>query len=379
MPPRAEGLTAATCKTKTEPGRYSDGNGLMLIIDKPRADGRAGAKRWCQRLTIGNKRRDLGLGSYPLVSLAAARERAAENARIARGGGDPTVQRDEAPTIPTFAEVAEMKLDQKRKELSNEKHAKQWRSTLEDHAFPVLGDMRVDEIGVDEVLAVLEPIWDKTNETASRLRGRIENVLSYAAARKWRSGLNPAQWRGNLDQLLAMPSKVKPVQHQPALAVRDVPEWFKELRKRRGVSSWCLEFVALTWCRSGEARGAEWREIDLERALWTIPAARTKTSTEHIVPLSSGAISLLRSIPMTSKSGLVFEGARGGMYAVERESFDDLIVQILDGRLGGPIPGPKAMVEEAVSCPACSPVKHDRPGRPRSSPLRGKMVRRNVA
>ncbi|AXI46519.1 integrase [Sulfitobacter sp. SK012] len=316
MPKRAKGLTAGFCSTVKAPGKHSDGDGLMLVVSD------SGAKRWVQRLVIRGRRRDIGLGAYPLVPLAKARAAAAENRGVARAGGDPLARRDEDLSLRTFDMAMVDLLAKKAGELSNAKHIAQWESTLRTYAVPRLGKMRVSEITVTDIVEVLLPIWKTKNETASRLRGRIEAVFAFSTASGWRSGPNPATWGGNLDMLLPKPSKVKKVVHQPALQVRDAPFWFDELAQRRGSSARCLEFLALTWVRSGEARGAKWSEIDLDKAIWRIPASRTKTKEEQMVPLSLAAIGLLRGIPRVREANdkggdlidvdLVFVSPRGG-------------------------------------------------------------------
>ncbi|MBU2982270.1 tyrosine-type recombinase/integrase [Lentibacter algarum] len=306
MPKRAKGLSAAFCSTVKRQGKYSDGDCLMLIVSN------SGSKRWGQRLVIRGKRRDLGLGSYPLVTLAQARVVASQNRQIARDGGDPLAAREKVRSTPTFEVAMAALLEKKAGELTNAKHIAQWESTLRTYAVPKLGTKLVTEITVSDVLEVLTTIWATKNETASRLRGRIEAVLAFATARGWREGPNPATWGGNLDMLLPKPSKIKPVVHQPSLAVEEIPDWMSQLRKRQGASARCLEFLALTWARSGEARGAIWSEIDFETAIWLIPAHRTKTKEEHAVPLSNAALALLRSIPRTVGEDFVFPAPRGG-------------------------------------------------------------------
>ena len=211
----------------------------------------------------------------------------------------------------TFAEAAEELLAMKGKELVNPKHLAQWRMTLRDYAGPVLGHLPVAGIGLDEVLRALKPHWEARPETASRLRGRIEAVLSLATVMGWREGPNPATWGGNLAMLLPARSRVKKVRHQPALAVADVPEWFERLRERKGISARALEFLTLTWARSGEVRGATWNEIDLRAGVWTIPAEKMKAGREHVVPLSPDAVSLLKSSGKIEGSDLIFPGAQG--------------------------------------------------------------------
>jgi integrase len=193
----------------------------------------------------------------------------------------------------TFAEAANKYLDAKLDAYRNEKHRYQWRATLEQLAFPVLGKLPVSAITVRDVLQVLHPIWTDHTETASRLRGRIEAVLSWTTISGHRAGDNPGRWVGNLKELLPAPSKVKAKGNQPALSLDDAPRWFSAIQQREGFGPRALEFAALTAARSGEVRGAIWSEIDLDRALWIVPAERMKMGKEHRVPLTDPALALL--------------------------------------------------------------------------------------
>ena len=192
------------------------------------------------------------------------------------------------------------------------KHRQQWENTLTQHAYPVIGELLVRDVKLPQVLAVLEPIWSTTNETAVRLRGRIETVLDWAAARGYRDGLNPARWRGHLDKLLARPSKVAKVEHHAALPVGEVGAFMVRLREAQGMGARALEFGILTAARSGEVRGATWAEVDTEAKVWTIPAERMKAGKEHRVPLSGEALALLATSPKMAGSEVVFPAPRGG-------------------------------------------------------------------
>ena len=279
-----------------------------------------GSKSWVLRTTIDDKRRKMGLGSYPTVTLAQARERAREACDAIWHGKNPIEDRraeaaarvaDEARSL-TFADAVERCLDAKLSEFRNGKHQKQWRSTLEAYACPVIGSKAVSTIDVHDIRRVLEPIWSTKTETASRLRGRIENVLAWATVAGHRDGDNPARWRGNLDAILPKPSKVARRGHWPALALPDAAAWFGDLAARKGTAARALEFLALTVARSGEIRGATWSEIDFEAHLWTIPAARMKAGKLHRVPLSDRAIALLKALPRLEGSDFVFPAPRGG-------------------------------------------------------------------
>jgi integrase len=321
---RAAGKLAATLTpiriNSLGPGKHFDGagHGLYLRVDSN------GAKFWIQRLVIHGKRREMGLGSYPLISLAEAREAAMQNKKLAYLGGDPMAERRKAKSSITFAEATSQYLESKLDGFKNEKHRKQWRSTLEGYAFPVLGNMSVKAIGTADVLRVLNPIWKEKNETASRLRGRIENVLSWATVAGHREGGNPAAWGGNLKELLAKPSKLAKGDNQPAVALSDLPQWWRLLLKREGMAARALQFVALTAARSGEVRGATWDEISIpevegcdsaipaNQATWTIPPSRMKNGRQHTIPLCAEAVALLRSLPRMEGSPFVFFAPRGG-------------------------------------------------------------------
>lgn len=269
-----------------------------------------GSRSWLQRVNVGGRRRELGLGSPPVVSLAMAREAALANMRLVREGKDPLLEkrRSRAVRQMTFREAAEHVLSVRAQELSNDKHKAQWRSTLETYAFPVIGDTPVGAIEVADILRVLEPIWTTKHETASRVRGRIENVLSWATVAGHRTGDNPARWRGNLDHLLPRSSKVAEEEHHPAIAQGDAVRWLAALRRREGVSARALEFLVYTVSRSGEVRKARWSDIDLDRGFWVIPAPMMKAKREHRVALSTAAVELLRALPRLGE--LVFPAPR---------------------------------------------------------------------
>ncbi|WP_371054352.1 tyrosine-type recombinase/integrase [Rhodosalinus sp. K401] len=309
MPRKAKELSAAEVRRIAHPGTGGNHNvavggvdGLQLQVT------RTGARSWLLRVTIKGRRRELGLGPYPDVTLAQARDRARAIKQVIWEGGDPLADRRQL----TFAEAMERTLEARTAEFRSEKHRKQWRATLDTYAIPILGDMGVAEIDVRDVLRVLEPIWATKTETASRLRGRIEAVLSWATVAGHRKGDNPARWRGNLDAVLPKPGKVAKVKHYPSLALDDAPAWFADLRGREGMATRALEFAALTAARSGEVRGATWRELDLEAGLWIIPAERMKARKEHRVPLTAEAVALLKALPRMQGSAFIFPAARGG-------------------------------------------------------------------
>lgn len=303
----AQALSARFVETVREPGKYFDGQGLFLRVRKN------GARQWVQRITIRGKRCELGLGSPPAVSLAKARQLALENRGAAMTGGDPLAERRKARQGMTFAQAADKYLASKLTEFRNAKHRKQWRSTLDAYAMPVLGQKQVSAITVQDVLRVLQPIWESKTQTASRLRGRIENVLSWATVAGHRAGDNPARWKGNLSETLPKPSKLAQGGNHPALALADAPRWWEELAQREGMAARALQFQALTAARSGEVRGATWDEFDLAAAVWTVPAARMKNGREHRVPLTREAVEILVNLPRMEGVDFVFFAPRGGM------------------------------------------------------------------
>ncbi len=315
-------LTDARVRT-AEPGKHHDGNGTGLFL---RVDPNGG-RFWIQRIVIRGKRREIGLGGYPIVTLVRAREMALSNKRLAQAGGDPLSERRKSRETLTFGEAVNRYLGSKLDEFKNEKHRKQWRSTLDNFAGPVLGDMPVAAIEVGDILRVVQPLWSSKTETASRLRGRIESVLSWATVAGHREGPNPARWKGNLSELLPKAAKIARSDNQPALALADVPRWWSELAEREGMAARALEFLTLTAARSGEVRGMTWDEVnfgDRDKAdtspsatsatiaTWTVPASRMKAGREHRVPLTADAIAILNGLPRMDGSPYVFWAPRGG-------------------------------------------------------------------
>ena len=251
----------------------------------------SGARSWVLRYQLKGRRRDMGLGPYPEVTLAVARRKALEARRLLVDGVDPLTARPRRVT--TFRETAADLISSKRPGWRSPKHAAQWSATLGAYAYPALGSLDVKAIETTDVLAVLRPIWTDKPETASRVRQRIEAVLDFASAQGLRNGLNPARWRGHLQNLLPKPSQVRRVEHHAALDWRDLPEFMAELAAREGVSARALTFLILTAARSGEVRGMRWAEIDLTAGVWAVPAERMKAGKEHRVPLTAAAIELL--------------------------------------------------------------------------------------
>ncbi|MEZ5492011.1 MAG: integrase arm-type DNA-binding domain-containing protein [Gammaproteobacteria bacterium] len=288
-------------------GKYEDGGGLRLVVSQ------SGAKKWVLRFTISGKRREMGLGSFPDIGLAEAREEATKCRKQAKNGIDPINARQaDEEMIPDFTSCAARYIRAHRRGWKNKKHSKQWTSTLKTYARPIIGSRKIDSITTEDVLKILSPIWTSKTETAKRLQGRIENVLDYAAAHKWREPLNPARWRGHLDKLLPKPSRIARVKHHPAMPYTEVPAFFSELSNNTGTSAQALRLLILTATRTSEVLEARWKEIDFNEATWTIPAERMKARQEHRVPLSDPAISILTALPKIEGNPYIFPGIRHG-------------------------------------------------------------------
>jgi integrase len=322
MPKKAKELSAlAVAKLKTE-GRYAVGgvDGLYFsVVGNSRA--------WVLRVTVGTRtnsegkitayRRDMGLGSYPEVSLADARDKAREIRKMAKSGIDPVEHkkqerarfRIQSINAKTFRECAEVVIENKARELKNLRYQTQWRESIERYVYPVLGDRIIGTITSADVATVLEPIWQEKHRTAIDLRGRIEKVMDYAKAMKYREGENPASWKGVLEPILGRVKRK--TQPHPALPYNEISTFMSELRKREGVAARALEFVILTATRDGEVFGATWEEIDMDTSIWTIPAERMKAGKEHRIPLSDAAIKLLESTPRIVGSRYIFQTGRG--------------------------------------------------------------------
>jgi integrase len=317
MPKIAKELTALAVSKLRRTGLHAVGGaaGLGLKVMP------SGSRAWVLRTVVAGKRREYGLGGFPTVTLASARERAKAMLDQLFEGIDPAVTKMQAKSAlaaqraraVNFKTLAEQYISQHEASWKNAKHAAQWASTLETYVYSVCGHMVAADIDTATVLRVLEPIWKEKTETASRLRGRIEAVLDYAAAKGLREGPNPARWKGNLALTLPAKRKISPVEHHPAIPVQDMPKFFKSLQQREGTAARALEFLVLTAARSGEVRGAYWSEIDLAKKIWTVPAERMKAKREHRVPLSTQAITLLKSLPSKRLGGLVFPGSRATM------------------------------------------------------------------
>ncbi|WP_244208545.1 tyrosine-type recombinase/integrase [Vreelandella andesensis] len=292
-----------------EPGKHEDGGGLRLVVSK------SGAKKWVLRFTLRSKRREMGLGNFPNTGLAEARRKAENYRKMAKEGTDPIHARElekQQQSTPTFTNCAARYIQSHRRSWRNAKHARQWVSTLKTYARPVIGEMPVDEIDTHHILNILSPIWSTKTETAKRVQGRIENVLDFASAHKYRDEANPARWRGHLDKLLAKPSKVQMVTHHPAMPYEQVAKFMVAAQDYSSMSSKALQLLILTATRTSEVLNAEWHEIDLVNATWTIPAKRMKASREHRIPLSHQALALISNLPSVKGNSFVFPGMKPG-------------------------------------------------------------------
>lgn len=305
-------LTTAGIKAMSKPGFYSDGNGLYLQVSQ------SGSKSFVFRYQRHGKRHAMGLGAFPVpTSLAKARETAIEARKTLQEGLDPLDAKNARVAAEklrlarslTFDQCADAYISAKKPEWSNPKHAQQVTNTLKHYVSPKFGSVAVADVNLDLVLSALEPIWQTKTETASRVRQRIEQVLAWAKTKGYRTGDNPAEWKGNLDKVLASPKKAKPVKHHPALSIDEVPSFMDALRKEKGTSPLALEFCILTATRTSETRLAEWTEFDLSAALWTIPADRMKAKRPHQVPLSGRCIELLKEMQKHS-GAYVFPGMK---------------------------------------------------------------------
>ncbi len=279
----------------------------------------SGARSWILRVVVGGKRREVGLGGYPSVSLKEARERAQDARAEIRDGVDPVESRkaakralihDQARQM-TFSEAASLCHATKSPEFRNEKHRRDWMSSLNNHVIDEIGEVQISEMELPHIVQVLKPIWETKTETATRVRQRIESVLAWAKVNGYRTGDNPARWSGNLEFALPKPSKIRKRKNFPALHWTEVAEFMVDLKKRSGVGARALEFAILTAARSGEVRGATWAEFDLKAKTWRIPADRMKSGRSHTVPLSDDASKLLQKLDVIDGCDYVFPSTRG--------------------------------------------------------------------
>ncbi|GJI89802.1 tyrosine-type recombinase/integrase [Duganella hordei] len=303
-------LTALQVSKLSKPGLYGDGGGLTLQITS------GGAKSWLLRYMIAGKAYGMGLGPTHTVSLAEARQKALSARKLIIDGINPLAAKKQDQVAAALANAKMMTFDQcaaayilaHKAGWKNAKHIDQWTNTLNTYASPVFGHLPVADVDTGLVVKCLSPIWEAKTETASRLRGRIESVLGWATTSGYRTGENPARWKGHLDNLLATISKTSRTKHHPSLPWQNIGAFMSALRARDGASARAVEFAILTACRSGEVRGARWTEFDIENKVWTIPAERMKAKRQHEVPLSDSALALLKSIPMGGD--FVFAGTK---------------------------------------------------------------------
>ena len=309
-------LTVLGVKNESRPGLYGDGAGLYLHV------GATGGKSWVFRYMLNGKAREMGLGPLHTITLAQARQRAADQRRVKLDGIDPLEQRREAKAAAslaaakaiTFKACATKYIAANKAGWRNSKHAAQWTATLTAYAYPVIGDLPVNGVDTGTVTRILEPIWTSKSETASRVRGRIEAVLDYARTHRWREGENPARWKGHLENVLPKPSKVRKVEHHAALPWGEVGNFMRLLEQQEGVAAIALRFAILAAGRTGEVIGARWSEIDLVAGVWTVPASRMKGHREHRVPLSRAALDVL-GVAARLRQGdapFVFPGGKPG-------------------------------------------------------------------
>ena len=336
MPRAINRLSQVTVSRTTKPGLYADGGGLYLQITS------AGVKSWLFRYMRANKARGMGLGPVHTISLSEARTRALDCRRLLLDGVDPIDARNAERANKglgleggmTFQHCAEKYIEAHRAGWKNAKHAEQWASTLKTYAYPVFDSQPVSAIDTTLVMNVLEPIWTTKTETASRVRGRIESVLDWAAVRGYRSGENPARLKSHLDTLLPKRSRVQKVKHHPALPYAALPAFMTKLRAEEGTAARALELLILTATRTNEVIGATWPEFDLNERTWTIPAERMKMRKQHRVPLSARVIALIQAQQEVKQCDYVFAGARpkrplsnmAMLQLLERMKRDDITV-----------------------------------------------------
>ena len=309
-------LTQMQAEKARHKGVYPDGAGLYLNVTI------GGSKSWLYRYMLAGKAHWMGLGSYPDVSLAEAREKATECRKMVRQGIDPLAEKRQQTSVIRasiaksilFSKAADQFIEAHKPGWKNAKHIDQWRNTLDTYAYPIIGKIEVSMIDTGHIMRILEKdnLWNEKTETASRVRGRIESILDWATVRKYRSGENPARWKGHLDKLLPARTKVKKAEHHPALSWQQMGVFMADLREQAGVAARGVEFAILTATRSGEVRGATWAEIDLDSGVWIIPPERMKAKKEHRVPLSGKALDLLRKQKADYPGELVFPGMKEG-------------------------------------------------------------------
>lgn len=330
-------LTALSITKLKEPGLHGDGGGLYMRVSA------SGNKSWAFRFMLHGKAREMGLGALHTVSLLDARTKAAECRKLVSDGLDPIDAREvkfhalraQASKNKPFKECAQEYVEAHKASWKNQKHVSQWENTLKEYAYPILGDVPIRKVDTEHILDVLQPIWKTKTETASRLRGRMEAILDWAAVKLYREGPNPARWKGHLKFQLPLPSKVKKVKHHPALPYDELPDFMKALQSDNGVAALALQFTILTVARTSETLLMDWTEVDLKKKTWIVPAAKIKAERDHRVPLSEAAIEVLIQMrEITGGKGLVFPGRKKGrplsnmamLKVLERLKRDDITV-----------------------------------------------------
>lgn len=332
---------------KTRPVRFGDGDGLYLQVAA------GDTKSWLFRYMLQGKAREMGLGAVgdapDGVPLAKARALAAEARGKLRAGIDPIGKRQAervaraqeavAAAERTFKAAATALLESKQAGWRNAKHGAQWKATLEAYAYPIIGDMPVAQVGTDDVLRVLRPIWGRVPETASRVRQRMEAVLDAARVKGWRTGDNPARWKGHLAGELPQPRKIKRVQHRPALPWEQMGSFMEALAGHEGVAGQALHFVILTAARTGEVRGMRWQEVDLDGKVWVVPGDRMKAGKTHRVPLSPAALAVLEEVRplMRRPTDLAFPSVRKNV-ALSDMALSAVVRRMNEGAEAGALP-----------------------------------------
>jgi integrase len=307
-------LTALRVTRLREPGMYADGGGLYLRVAA------GGSKQWIFRYVTNGRLRDMGIGPTHTLTLAEARERATQARKLRLDGIDPiehkrlrvAALKAANVRVMTFRQCADAFIASHEAGWRSAIHRRQWTRSLDQYVHPMIGGLPVHVIDTALVMKALEPLWTTIPVTAGRLRGRIESILDWAKVRGYRTGENPARWRGHLDHLLPAPAKVRTVRHHPALPYAKIGTFMERLREETSVSAHALEFLILTAGRLGEVAGATWNEIDLRNRVWTVPGTRMKSGKEHRVPLSTTAVALLTKLAEVRNSDLVFFGTRPG-------------------------------------------------------------------
>ena len=318
MPRPSDKLTVLNVKNEKNPGRYGDGGGLVLQVQTPER------KSWLFRYSLRRRAHEMGLGPYPRVTLAEAREKARAARALLRQGIDPLAEKRgaapgdaAAPAAMTFREAAEGLIETKRPGWRNPKHAAQWGSTLARYAYGVVGDKPASKVSLDDVQAILQPLWTAKNETACRLRGRMEDVLAYAAVKERRQDgyANPARWKHNLDHILPEARSVHHPEPHAALPRQEAPAFMARLREAKGVGARALEWTVLTAARSNMTMGATWGEVDEARRTWAVPRARMKSHEAINIPLSAPALAVLdalRPLRRPDRGDFIFPGIKPG-------------------------------------------------------------------